>query len=267
MDMRETLRALMQHHGDSEYTLEEKSGVPQPTTHRFLKGQNKTANEGTVAKWAAAYKVSVSQLRGDMPIPYLTDTTFNFDSSSDDDRLSSPMFSRGVSEMSPAPYVPEKKKGLLSKVSELIGAGGEAFVQVSLMSTKASMGGGNEVMDDEVVVDMLRISKHWLDRTLLNISHVRNLAFIHGIGDSMSPTFSDGDILLVDTGITDVFVDGVYVLEAHNRLFIKRVRQRIDGNHEISSDNPTVKTVDILNGDHEVTIRGRVVWVWNGRRL
>ena len=36
---------------------------------------------------------------------------------------------------------------------------------------------------------------------------------------------------------------------------------------EISSDNATVKTVDVLNGDHRIDILGRVVWCWNGRKL
>ena len=84
----------------------------------------------------------------------------------------------------------------------------------------------------------------------------------------MSPTYEDGDILLVDTGARDArSIDGVYVLEANQRIYIKRVRQRIDGQVEISSDNPTVKTVDVLNGEHNVTVLGRVVWAWNGRKL
>lgn len=141
------------------------------------------------------------------------------------------------------------------------------FMNIPLLSTFAAMGSGSEMMDEEVIIDVLRLSRSWLDRNLVNVSSIKNLSFIHGIGDSMAPTFQDGDILLTDTGIKGVSIDGVYVLEAHSRLFIKRVRQRIDGKHEISSDNPTVKTVDILNGDHEVIVRGRVVWVWNGRRL
>jgi phage repressor protein C with HTH and peptisase S24 domain len=74
-------------------------------------------------------------------------------------------------------------------------------------------------------------------------------------------------VLLVDTDMCDVKIDGIYVLKAHDRLFIKRVRQRLDGSYEISSDNPTHRTVDTLNGDHQVEVKGRVVWCWNGRKL
>jgi len=140
-------------------------------------------------------------------------------------------------------------------------------VLLPLLNAYGSMGNGNEVQEHEVVIDVLRVSKSWVEKTLNPISNIKNLAFIHAIGDSMHPTFNDGDILLVDSGISNVTTDSIYVLEAHERLFIKRVRRRIDGSFEISSDNLSVKTVDTLNGDHQVTIKGRVVWVWNGRRI
>ncbi len=139
-------------------------------------------------------------------------------------------------------------------------------VSLPLLNISASMGEG-ENNYDEIVVDMLRVSKSWIDKNLSPISDIRNLSFIHAIGDSMMPSFNDGDILLVDVGIKTVSSDSVYVIEAHERLFIKRVRRRLDGNYEISSDNPAVKTVDTLNGNHQVTIKGRVVWVWNGRKV
>ena len=84
----------------------------------------------------------------------------------------------------------------------------------------------------------------------------------------MSPTFSDGDVLLVDVGSRDpASHEGVYVLEVQGKSYIKRVRMRMDGSLEVSSDNVNIKTVDVLNGDHEVQVKGRVVWAWNGRKL
>jgi phage repressor protein C with HTH and peptisase S24 domain len=140
-------------------------------------------------------------------------------------------------------------------------------VEVPLMNARASMGSGNQAPDDEIVIDVLRLSRTWIQHNLPTMTAINNIAFIHAIGDSMAPTFNDGDILLVDVGVREVKSDAVYVLEALDRLFIKRVRQRLDGKYEISSDNPNVKTIDILNGDNQVSIRGRVVWLWNGKRL
>ena len=58
-----------------------------------------------------------------------------------------------------------------------------------------------------------------------------------------------------------------YVLQANGQLFIKRVTRRMDGAHVITSDNPSVRTVDVLDGSHPVRICGRVVYGWNGRRF
>jgi hypothetical protein len=41
----------------------------------------------------------------------------------------------------------------------------------------------------------------------------------------------------------------------------------MDGAMEVSSDNINIKTVDVLNGDHQLNVLGRVVWAWNGKKL
>lgn len=138
--------------------------------------------------------------------------------------------------------------------------------QVPLLKNSASMGGGEEALHEDVFAGSLALSTMFI-RDQIKPTRPNALRFIHAYGDSMKPTFESGDILLVDTGVTQVKIDGVYVLEAHDRLFVKRVRQKLDGDFEISSDNPTHKTVDTLNGDQDVRIVGRVVWVWNGKKL
>ena len=144
---------------------------------------------------------------------------------------------------------------------------GEAVVQVPLLSNSASMGSGSEALHEDVMIGALSLSDNWLSK-IVRPSLPGALRFIHGFGDSMSPTFEDGDVLLVDTGVRDPqSIDGVYVLSANNRLYIKRVRCRMDGAMEVSSDNITVKTVDVLNGGNSLDVLGRVVWCWNGRKL
>ena len=136
---------------------------------------------------------------------------------------------------------------------------------VPILSNGASMGNGED-QHDEDAVSGFRILPAWVSSNLRH-SRIDALRFIHGHGDSMWPTYASGDILLVDTDVTNIKVDGVYVLWAHGRLFIKRVRQRMDGQFEISSDNPAHKTVDTLSGTEQVTIKGRVVWAWNGKKV
>lgn len=151
--------------------------------------------------------------------------------------------------------------------------GGELYLpgfealSIPVLAQSGSMGAGEDQMHDEVVVGRLTVSPQWVSRTIKPLTKLENLRFIHGYGDSMDPTFADGDILLVDIGVNAPKIDGVYVMEANDRIYIKRVRQRIDGTFEISSDNPTVKTVDVLDGSRPVAVRGRVVWAWNGKKL
>jgi phage repressor protein C with HTH and peptisase S24 domain len=137
---------------------------------------------------------------------------------------------------------------------------------VPLLKNSASMGGGQEALHEDVISGALALSRMFI-RDHIKPTTANALRFIHAYGDSMKPTFESGDILLVDTGIKEVKIDGVYVLEAHDRLFVKRVRQKMDGLFEISSDNPTHKTVDTLNGNEDLRVVGRVLWVWNGKRL
>lgn len=139
-------------------------------------------------------------------------------------------------------------------------------VSIPLMANAASMGTGETELQDDVFDGSITIAKPWIERHFNGTDHTR-LRFLHAYGDSMAPTFNSGDVLLIDSATQDIKIDGIYALEAHGRLFIKRVRQRLDGRFEISSDNPTHKTVDTLNGDHEVRVKGRVIWVWNGKKI
>jgi hypothetical protein len=139
-------------------------------------------------------------------------------------------------------------------------------LSIPLLANSGSMGPGSDQLHDEVVIGRLTVSPDWALR-VVKPTKLEHLRFIHGYGDSMEPTFTDGDVLLVDLGVRDPKIDGVYVLEANDRIYIKRVRERLDGTLEISSDNPTVKTVDVLDGSTQVTVHGRVVWRWNGKKM
>lgn len=138
-------------------------------------------------------------------------------------------------------------------------------LKIKMLANKASMGIGDDELSEDVIGGEIVLTRDFVDR--LYPARAESLRFIHAYGDSMAPTLNSGDVLLVDTSAKDVKIDGIYVLKAHDRLFVKRVRQRMDGQYEISSDNPTHKTVDVLNGDNQVSVIGRVVFYWNGRKV
>lgn len=139
-------------------------------------------------------------------------------------------------------------------------------IRVPLFSSTGSMGGGNDLITEDVILGDVPVSRHWLQ---LNVPRTRPeaLKMIHAYGDSMLGTLNSGDFALVDTDRTTPDVDGVYVLRAGGQLFIKRVTRRLEGGHVVSSDNPTVQTTEVLNGSQQVSVLGRVVYGWNGRRL
>ena len=128
------------------------------------------------------------------------------------------------------------------------------------------MGPGNELLTEDVILGDVPLSRVWIANHLPRCRPAA-LKLVHAYGDSMHGTLESGDFCLVDTDVIEVLVDGIYVLEAHSRLFIKRVRQRLDGRYEVSSDNEAIKTSDILDGTQPVCIKGRVVYGWNGRRF
>lgn len=163
-------------------------------------------------------------------------------------------------------YDPDKALEELARLGSAP-APGEPAIHVPLLANSGSMGGGIDALHEDVMLGSIALSEAWVSKRI-QPTRASALKFIHAYGDSMSPTFEDGDVLLVDTGVRDPHdIDGVYVLSANNRLFIKRVRTRMDNVTEVSSDNPTVKTVDVLNGGHSLDVLGRVVWCWNGRKL
>lgn len=145
-------------------------------------------------------------------------------------------------------------------------AGDADTIRIPLFSATGSMGKGNDLITEDVLMGEIPVSRHWL---ALNVPRSRPeaLQLVHAYGDSMLGTLNSGDFAIVDTDCQVADIDGVYVLQANGQLFIKRVTRRMDGAHVITSDNPSVRTVDVLDGSHPVRICGRVVYGWNGRRF
>jgi phage repressor protein C with HTH and peptisase S24 domain len=84
----------------------------------------------------------------------------------------------------------------------------------------------------------------------------------------MEPTFRDGDILIVDTGVREVRIDTIYVFALDDELYVKTL-QRVPGvGLRVISDNKKYETY-LLEEEtwRTLDVLGRVVWTWNGRKL
>lgn len=140
-------------------------------------------------------------------------------------------------------------------------------IELPRLDVQASMGLGLHVPEHDEVVATMTVDRSWLRRSA-SFTALENLVLITGYGDSMKGTFEDGDILLVDKGVHEVKIDGVYVLALNDELYIKRLQRKPDGSVLMISDNDRYEPYLIQNGEKDrFAVKGRVVLAWNAKRL
>ena len=139
----------------------------------------------------------------------------------------------------------------------------EGYVQVPRYKVQASAGGGS-VIHSEQIVDFLSFRADWIHKTL-GLSE-KDLALINVLGDSMEPTLSNDDVILIDMGKKGIHDNSVYVLHFNGVLLVKRIQRKLDGSVIVKSDN-LVYEPEVVRGDMLDTLNvvGRVVWC--GRRM
>src|SRR3954471_14624706 len=142
--------------------------------------------------------------------------------------------------------------------------GEEGLVAVPRLDVQASAGPG-ALEAEERRLGRIGFDTAWLRRLGLHGGGSDRLSVIRVDGDSMSPTLSDGDDILVDRDDgAGRLRDGIYVLRVEGALMVKRLALRPGGRLSVRSDNlayPAWPDVDA----GAVNVVGRVVWV--GRRL
>lgn len=142
-------------------------------------------------------------------------------------------------------------------------AGSRAMVPVPRLAVGASAGPG-ALVGDEMPEGRFSFDAAWLRE--LTSGRPEDLSIIRVAGDSMAPTLSDGDDILVDRSDgPDRLRDGIYVLRREETLSVKRLAMNPAGRRvSIRSDNPAYRDfADIKLST--IVIIGRVVWT--GRRL
>jgi hypothetical protein len=143
------------------------------------------------------------------------------------------------------------------------GSGREGLIAVSRTPVRASAGPG-AIVSDEAAQPYFAFDERWL-RSLTGSSSDK-LSIIQVEGDSMAPTLSAGDDILVDLGDREERLrDGIYVLRIDGALVVKRIALHpIGGRVTIHSDNPAHPDwPDCSLADLDCV--GRVIWA--GRRL
>jgi len=140
---------------------------------------------------------------------------------------------------------------------------GDDFVMVPRYDLAGSAGGG-ALIHSEQIVDHLAFRADWV-RNALGVAR-KDLVLISVKGDSMEPTLSDGDLILIDTSVRTIGDSAVYALRKGDELFVKRIQHKLDGTLRVMSDNAKYET-ETYDAEHApaVIVIGRVLWV--GRKL
>ena len=137
------------------------------------------------------------------------------------------------------------------------------LVPVARVPVRASAGPG-AIPGDESAKPYFGFDPVWLKS--LTASPSSRLSLIRVEGDSMAPTLSAGDDILVDLADSgERLRDGIYVLRVDGALLVKRLAIHPVGRRvTVQSDNPAYSDLPDCGLD-EIECIGRVIWA--GRRI
>ena len=89
----------------------------------------------------------------------------------------------------------------------------------------------------------------------------KRLAFAYQRGDSMEPTISEDDLLLVDQDTSHFTADGIYLILSDEVQMAKRLQKKMGGKINVQNDNPMYKSQTIYSGSVGYEILGKIVMV------
>lgn len=145
---------------------------------------------------------------------------------------------------------------------------GGGLIKLPVLNVTASAGDGRMVWEERQV-GVVGFDEQWL-RASWRVNP-ENLFSIQAIGDSMEPTISDGEFILVSKDRADRKPgEGVYVIRLDGDILVKRL-QRLPGHKiKVSSDNEDLYDpieIDLADEAQDFKILGRVVLVHGLRRV
>ena len=123
----------------------------------------------------------------------------------------------------------------------------------------ASAGGG--AFNYDVEHETISLDPHMVGM-LGGEREIKNIDSINVLGDSMEPTFKDGDIIFINRTYDDIRKGGIFVVSTPTGLFVKRLSLKSDGTIDLISDNSQYG-VETVNMD-SVEVVGKVVGSMSG---
>ncbi len=139
------------------------------------------------------------------------------------------------------------------------------YCKIPLFNIKATAGHESFVDDEKIGADLI-FRKDWLARELK--SKPDNLFILSVESDSMEPTIKHDALLIVDKSINRIITEGIYILRRGDTILIKRIRKLSEDTIELISDNPAYgkETIKLIKHP-EITILGKAIYIWSGRKI
>jgi len=147
---------------------------------------------------------------------------------------------------------PMKLEGLVSAE--------KTSVKIPRYDVHLSAGDGHLNDHKATLLDYIPFTREFLQKKL-NRSSIDDLSILEATGDSMLPTISDGDLVLIDES-DKTEIDGIFAYVQGDFAHIKRLHFMMGGKIEIVSDN-NLYSPQILSGNdlEHFRILGRVRWI------
>lgn len=113
---------------------------------------------------------------------------------------------------------------------------------------------------EEYIGDLVAFRRSWIRHELM--INPKDLTLIFVTGDSMTPTVTPGDMVMVDHSACDAITDGVWVLSMGDGPIVKRIQRMSKTRLRVFSDNKVYDPIEIDLTDPPEGLRfiGRVVW-------
>lgn len=137
---------------------------------------------------------------------------------------------------------------------EIAGTTETDFILIPQVRGTIAAGGG--LVPDDTVELRVAFRREWIQRK----GDPNKMSLIRVIGDSMEPTLTSGDLVLVDHNRN--YVDpqgGIYAIAIEGEIAVKRIQMLFPTKKlRIISDNSRYEPIEIEPG--HVVVNGKVVW-------
>ncbi|MGB1835814.1 XRE family transcriptional regulator [Marinobacter adhaerens] len=152
----------------------------------------------------------------------------------------------------------EHAHAILSQDIEKLKRLDEEFALIPGYNVQVAAGHGS-IAGDETPSRELAFRRKWLRFRGFN---EKELALVFAKGDSMEPTISDNETVMVDTSEKQLRDGHIYVIRNGDHLLVKRIQTLWNDGVQLLSDNKEYPPQEVSSSDLEnLEVIGKVVWV------